>query len=190
MTNGPDASKTRGAGQVARVRSRVNDQSVSSAVYVLLAALGGAAISAAATLWAVSMGAERSARGRQSGQRLQAYVDLLVAAGEVLGTYRRDLYSWSSDFGQQDADKANAHMADLASTLHRVSAVVALSGSELGRRQGKTLYAAAREVAASRIVETDDSFRPYIKTKADDKALEMAIDDYKAALVPETTALP
>ena len=173
-----------------RVRLRVNDQSVSSAVYVLLAALGGAAISAGATLWAVSMGAERSARAQQSVRRLQAYVDLLVAAGEVLGTYRRDLYSWSSDFGQHDADKANAHMADLAATLHRASAVVALSGSDLGQRQGKALYKTARGVAASRIVHTDDEFRPYIKTKADDKALEAAIDDYKAALVPETTALP
>jgi hypothetical protein len=169
---------------------QVNDRFVSSAVYVLLAALGGAAITAAATLWGVRMGARRSARTQQAERRLQAYADLLVAAGEVLGTYRRDLYSWSSDFGQQDADRANAHMADLADTLHRASAVVSLTGSELGRRQGKALYETARGVAGSRIVATEDDSRPYVRTRADDKALEVAIDDYKAALVPETTALP
>jgi hypothetical protein len=41
-----------------------------------------------------------------------------------------------------------------------------------------------------RIVATEDDSRPYVRTRADDKALQVAIDDYKAALVPETTALP
>jgi hypothetical protein len=163
---------------------------MSADVYVLLAGLGGSLITALATLGGVRLTGRRTARAGRLERRVQAYADLLVAAGEVLGTYRRDLYSWSSDFGQQDANKANARMADLGDTLHRASAVVALTGSELGRRQGKALYETARRVAVSRIVATDDAFLPYIKTKADDKALEAAIDDYKAALVPETTALP
>jgi hypothetical protein len=112
-----------------------------------------------------------------------------VAAGEVLGTYRRDLYSVSSDFGQGDADKVNAHMADLGTALHRASAVVALTGSALGRQEGKILYGVARAVAAARIVPTDDPKCPYARTKADDRELEAAIEHYKAALVPETTAL-
>jgi hypothetical protein len=111
-----------------------------------------------------------------------------VAAGEVLGTYRRDLYSVSSDFGQGDADKVNAHMADLGTALHRASAVVALTGSELGRREGKILYGVARGVATARIVPTDDPKYPYARTKAGDRELEAAIEQYKAALVPETTA--
>src|SRR5215470_8184831 len=83
-----------------------------------------------------------------AARRLEAYANLLVAAGEVLGTYRRNLDALSPDFGQKDADKANAHMADLAAALHRASAVVALTGSDLGRRQGKDLYETARGVAA------------------------------------------
>jgi hypothetical protein len=39
-------------------------------------------------------------------------------------------------------------------------------------------------------VQRNSGQPPYIRTRADDKALEAAIDEYKAALVPETTALP
>jgi hypothetical protein len=105
-------------------------------------------------------------------------------------TYRRARDALSPGFGQQDADKANARMADLAAALHRASAIVALTGSELGRQQGKTLYETARDVAASRIVPTGDPNYPYMTATVEDKVLEAAIDDYKAALVPETTALP
>jgi hypothetical protein len=94
----------------------------------------------------------------------------------------------SSDFGQVDADKLNTQMAELGSALHRASAVVALTGSETGRKQGKTLYGAARAVADSRVVPTDDDMCPWIRTRADDGALDAAIEEYKAALVPETTA--
>ena len=88
-------------------------------------------------------------------------------------------------------------MADLADALHRASAVVALTGSELGRREGKDLYETAKAVAASRIrlSSTLDEDEPDVYPFAlvhtlDDKALEIAIEVYKAALVPETTALP
>ena len=175
---------------MAPVRSRVDDRFVSSAVYVLLAALGGSAITASATLWGVRQGAQRSAKAQQAERRLQAYANLLVAAGEVLGTYRRLQGEMSPDFDYEAASKANSQMADLAAALHRASAVVALTGSEQGREQGKELYQAARGVAASRRVPTGDPNYPWQMISNDDKALDAAIDDYKAALVPETTALP
>jgi len=81
-------------------------------------------------------------------------------------------------------------MADLAAVLHRASAVVALTGSDLGRRQGKDLYEAARGLAANRIVPTGDPNYPFDVSSAGYKELEAAIDDYKIALVPETTAPP
>jgi hypothetical protein len=169
----------------------VNDQLVNSAVYVLLAALGGSAITALAALEAGRRAARHTDRAELAARRLEAYANLLVAAGEVLGTYRRNFDALSPDFGQKDADKANAHMADLAAALHRASAVVALTGSDLGRRQGKGLYETARGVAANRIVSTGDPNYPFVvSTTGQQKELEAAIDDYKAALVPETTALP
>jgi hypothetical protein len=170
---------------------RVNDQFVNSAVYVLLAALGGSAITAVASLEAGRRTARHTDRAELAARRLEAYANLLVAAGEVLGTYRRNLDALSPDFSQKDGDRANAHMADLAAALHRASAVVALTGSDLGRRQGKDLYETARGVAANRIVPTGDPNYPFdVGTGAADKQLEAAIDDYKAALVPETTAPP
>ena len=169
----------------------MNDQFVNSAVYVLLAALGASAITAMASLEAGRRTARHTDRAELAARRLEAYANLLVAAGEVLGTYRRNCDVLSPDFGQKDADKANAHMADLAAALHQASAVVALTGSDLGRRQGKNLYETARGVAANRIVPTGDPNYPFdIGTRAGDKELDAAIDDYKTALVPETTAIP
>jgi hypothetical protein len=40
-----------------------------------------------------------------------------------------------------------------------------------------------------RVVPTDDDIRPWVRTQAGDAALDAAIEEYKAALVPETTAL-
>jgi len=169
----------------------VNDQFVNSAVYVLLAALGASVITAVASLEAGRRAARHTDRAERAARRLEAYADLLVSAGEVLGSYRRNRDALSPDLGQEDADKANAHMADLAAALHRASAVVALTGSDLGRRQGKELYQAAIGLAANRIVPTGDPNYPFdMNTREGDKELEAAIDDYKAALVPETTALP
>lgn len=169
----------------------MNDQFVNSAVYVLLAALGGSAITAVASLEAGRRTARHTDSAELAARRLEAYANLLVAAGDVLGTYRRYLDALSPDFGPKDADNANAHMADLAAALHRASAVVALTGSDLGRRQGKDLYGTARGVAANRIVPTGDPNYPFhMGTSVGDKELEAAIDDYKAALVAETTALP
>jgi hypothetical protein len=62
-----------------------DDRRVSSNAYVLLAALGGSAITAVATL----LTARRSARAELSQRRLKAYADLLVAVGDVLGICRR-----------------------------------------------------------------------------------------------------
>ncbi len=120
----------------------VNDRSVSSSAYVLLAALGASAITALGTLGGVLLAARRTARAGRAERRLDAYADLLVAAGEVLGTYQRFCgeVDENEDFGKQAAERANAHLADLAAALHRASAVVALTGSDLGRREGKTLY--------------------------------------------------
>jgi hypothetical protein len=168
----------------------VNDQSVSSDVYIFLAGVAGAAITGAATLWGVRMAAQRSAKAQQAERRLHAYADLLVAAGTVLSTYRQIQDALSPDFAKPAADEANARMASLALTLHQASAVVALTGTELGRKQGHDLYQAAREVAASRMEPTSDPNYPWHMSGKDDKALDAAIEDYKAALVPETTALP
>jgi hypothetical protein len=161
-----------------------------SDVSVLLAGLGGSLIGAGATLGGVLLTGRRSARAAQAERRLQAYADLLVAAGEVLGTYRRFKGEVSSDSDHEAAERVNARMADLAAALHQASAVVALTGSDLGRQQGKDLYRAAREVAQSRMRPTDDAAWPWDMTKKDDETLEKAIDAYKDALVPETTALP
>ena len=169
---------------------RVNDQFVSSDVYIFLAGVVAAAITAAATLWGVRMAAQRSAKAQQAERRLQAYADLLVAAGTVLSTYRQLQDALSPDFAKSAADDANARMASLALTLHQASAVVALTGTELGRKQGRDLYQAAREVAASRMEPTGDPNYPWHMSSKNDKALDAAIEDYKAALVPETTALP
>jgi hypothetical protein len=179
-------------GQLVPVRLlRVNDQSVSSDVYVLVAALGASAITAVVTLEAGRRAARHADRAGQAARRLEAYADLLVAAGEVLGTYRRYEAALSPDTGPQDADKANTHMADLAAVLHRASAIVALTGSQLGRQQGKILYETARGVAASGMVTTGDPNYPYtLNATIPAEALEAAIDNYKDALVRETTALP
>jgi hypothetical protein len=170
----------------------VNDQFVNSAVYVLLAALGGSAITAVASLEAGRRTARHADRAELAARRLEAYVNLLVAAGDVLETYRRNLDALSPDLSQQDAEKGNAHMADLAAALHRASAVVALTGSDLARRQGNCLYEIASGVAAMRIVPTGDSNYPFVMDDkaAEDKRMEAAIDNYKTALIPETTALP
>lgn len=175
---------------VAAACLQVNDQSVSSDVFVLLAGLGGSAIGAAATLGGVFLTGRRSARAARAERRLNAYADLLVAAGDVLGTYRRFLVEVSPDSDHEAAERVNARMADLAAALHRASAVVALTGSGLGRQQGKILYGTAREVAQSRMRPTGDPAYPWDMSKKDDEALEKAIDAYKDALVPETTALP
>jgi hypothetical protein len=168
----------------------VNDQFVNAAVYVLLAALGGSAITAVATLDVGRREARHTDRAELAARRLEAYANLLVAAGDVLGTCRRSLDALSPDFSQKDADQANAHMADVAAALHRASAVVALTGSDVGRRQGKELYETARGVAANRIVPTGDPNYPFgMSTRAGHKELEAAIDDYTAALIPETTAI-
>jgi len=45
-------------------------------------------------------------------------------------------------------------------------------------------------VAANRFVPTGDPNYPFAMGTTADKELEAAIDDYKAALIPETTALP
>lgn len=163
---------------------------VSSDVLVLLAGLGGSVVTAVATLGGVLLTGRRTAQAAQAERRLQAYADLLVAAGEVLGTYRRFQSDVSPDSDREAAERANTRMADLASALHQASAVVALTGSDLGRRQGKGLYAAAREVAQSRMRPTGDPNYPWHMTKKNDESLAEAIDTYKDALVRETTALP
>lgn len=178
-------------GQLVPVRlRRVNDLFMGTDVYVFLAGISGSVIAAGGTMGAVVLNARRMAKAGRLERRRQAYADLLVAAGDVLGTYRRDVDALSPDFGRQEADEANAQMANLRAALHRASAIVALTGSELGRQQGKRLYETAKGVAASPIVPTGDPNYPYTITAAEDKALETAIDEYKAALVPETTALP
>jgi len=178
---------------------------MSTDVYTLLIALGSSAITATATLGAVSLTSRHMDRAGQSDRRLQAYATLLVAAGEVSQAYRR-LEEVVSSFAERRAtddqavNAANAQMASLGDSLHRASAVVALTGSEVGRREGKALYQKAKAVAASRVRlvpcldnDPDDDSDPYVFSVVhplDDKALDVAIDAYKAAMVPETTALP
>ena len=151
------------------LRERVNDHFVSSDLYILLAAIAGGVITAAATLWGVQMTAQRSAKAQQAERRLRAYADLLVAAGTVLSTYRQLQDALSPDFAKSAADDANARMASLALTLHQASAIVALTGTELGRKQGHDLYQAAREVAASRMEPTGDPNYPWHMSSKDDK---------------------
>jgi hypothetical protein len=172
-------------------RSTVDDQLVSVDVGTVLISLGGSAIVATGTVGAVILTGRHAGKAERAQQRLDAYAGLLVAAGEVLGTYRRVFEGVSPDFGPLDADKANARLADLSAALHRASAVVALTGSAVGREQGKILYRIARQLASSRLVPTGDSGYPFdMITKGGDEALEAAIEVYKDALVPETTALP
>jgi hypothetical protein len=129
----------------------VNDRRVSSNADILLAVLGGGAITAVATPLAVLLTARRTARAELSQRRMRAYADLLVAVGDVLGTYRR---TWDAmrETGTLDADEANKRMAELASVLHQASAVVALTGSGEGRRLGAVVYAKARKLATTRVV--------------------------------------
>jgi hypothetical protein len=68
--------------------------------------------------------------------------------------------------------------------------IVALIGTELGRKQGQDLYHAARDVAAGRVKPGGEPEDPWLMSGKDDDALEKAIDKYKAAVVKETTAPP
>jgi hypothetical protein len=87
-----------------------------------------------------------------------------------------------SSYDQQAADKANAR-----GRLRRRAAPgirrVALTGSGVGRREGKVLYETAKVVAASRIrlSEVDDpELSPFgLIYTLGDKELEAAIDAYK-----------
>jgi hypothetical protein len=162
----------------------VHNGGMNAATYTLLAA----AIASAASWIGFWLTGRQQGRARRADRRVDAYASLLVAAGEVLRAYRRDFYSVSSDFGQLDADRVNAQMAELGSVLHRASAVVALTGSKTGREQGKALYGAARGVADARVVATDDPMCPWGWTPAEGGALDAAIEGYKAALISETAA--
>ena len=101
---------------------------MSTDVYTLLIALGSSAITATATLGAVSLTSRHMDRAGQSDRRLQAYATLLVAAGEVSQAYRR-LEEVVSSFAERRAtddqavNAANAQMASLGDSLHRASAV-------------------------------------------------------------------
>ena len=168
----------------------VNDRFVSSNAYVLVAALGGSFITAAATVVTVYLTARRESRAAQVQRRLQSYADLLVAAGDVLGTGRQ-IWETVREFNQSDADEANKRMADLASALHRASAVVALTGSSRGRASGNYLYAKAHILAATRVVPSSNPGRQYTTaTSGSESDVARAIDDYKADLLPEISALP
>lgn len=140
----------------------------------------------------MNQSARRAVRVAQAQRRLEAYAGLLVAAGDVLGTCRQTQATMDK-FAQLDADEANRRMADLASALHRGSAVVALTGSAPGRRYGEILYTEARKVAASRLVplpglQVRGQFQLVIGGSAEE--LEATIEDYEAALIPEITSLP
>ena len=164
---------------------------MSTDAYVLLAALGGSLITALATIGAVFLTAGRATRAAQAQRRLEAYADLLVTAGDVLGTYRQ---TWDTvrEVGQLDAEGANKRMTDLASALHRASAVVALTGSAKGRQYGEILYSKARKLTATRVVPfssgTDRRFT--MLDSGSHRDVEEAIEEYKAALLPEITAMP
>src|SRR5262249_49325923 len=88
-------TRRRGVGQqpwqLATGSLRVNDQSLTPAVSSLRAALGGSAITAVAGLEAGRRAARHTDRAELAARRLEAYANLLVAAGDVLGTYRRNL---------------------------------------------------------------------------------------------------
>ena len=75
---------------------RVNDRFMSSGVYVFLAGVAGAL----ATLGAVLLTAWRAAEADRAQRRLDAYADLLVAAGTVLSTYRQLRDAVSPDSGK------------------------------------------------------------------------------------------
>jgi hypothetical protein len=171
---------------------------MSNAVVVLIAGLGGGLLGVVGSLGGIWLKsrydyrrdenqAARTEMAAQADRRLDAYANLLVAAGNVLGTYQRLPGLLPPAFDDQAANEANQRMSSLAAELHRASAIVALSGSETGRQQGKTLYLAAKELAATR-VKWEGKWS--LITSGDDSGLDKAIEAYKAALVPETTALP
>lgn len=172
----------------ANLEADEHNDAMSAAIWAVVAALGGSLITGFFLLRSAALTAQRAAGTEQAQRRLEAYAALLVAAGEVLRACRRDFYSVASDFGQVEADKLNTQMAEFGSALHRASAVVALTGSETGRAQGKALYGIARKVADSRVIPIEDDMCPWVRSYADDAALDTAIDEYKAVLVPETAS--
>jgi hypothetical protein len=170
---------------------------VSSDVVVLIAGLGGSLLGVAGSLGGVWLRgrydyrrdenqAIRTETAAQGERRLDAYANLLVAAGNVLGTYQRLPGLLPPTFDERAAQEANQRMSSLAAELHRASAIVALTGS-LGREEGKRLYLAARGLAATR-VKWEGKWS--LSTSGNDLGLDRAIEAYKAALVPETTGLP
>jgi len=178
---------------------------MSADIVVLIAGLGGSALAVLGSLGGVWLKsrydlqrdqsqATLSERAAQAQRRLDAYADLLVAAGEVLGAYRRLSDTLPSEYDERLAREANQRMQQFAAQLHRASAVVALIGSDEGREQGKALYLAARGLAATRVQPSSGAdSRPGgwdLITVGNDIGLETAIDVYKEALLPETTALP
>jgi hypothetical protein len=138
----------------------------------------------------VFLTARRTARVEQAGRRLQGYAGLLAAAGNVLDTCRR-LDPGSKGFNDESASAVNARVADVAAALHQASAIVALTGSDAGRQQGSRLYEIARRtVMATSVRPTDAALRPWRLYLPDLSDLETAIEEYEAALVPETIVLP
>ena len=139
----------------------MNDQLVSTGVVVLIAGLGGSLVGVVGSLggiWLTSRydyrrdhsQAARTEMAAQAARRLDAYANLLVAAGNVLGTYQRLPGLLPPAFDDEVAQEANQRMSGLAAELHRASAIVALTGSEVGRQQGRILYHAAKGLAATR----------------------------------------
>ena len=159
---------------------------MSSTVVVWLGGLSGSVVVGGATLLGVWLTDRHRDSAERKERRLQAYAALLVAAGTVLGAYRR-LEATLLELDGQSRDEANAHMRKLAAELHEASAVVALTGSEAGRQQGKALYEIAKRLADTRIEPSGDPNYPWhVITKGGDLTLESAIDEYKAAVVHET----
>lgn len=184
---------------------RVNHHHVNAEIAVLVAGLGGSALAVMGSLGGVWLKgrydlrrdedqAARSERTARAQRRLDAYADLLVAAGEVLGAYRRLPDTLPPDYDERSAREANQRLARLAAELHRASAVVALTGSDEGREQGKALYLAARGLAATRVQRSSGADRALggwdLITAGNDIGLETAIDLYKEALLQETAGLP
>jgi hypothetical protein len=171
---------------------------VSTEVVVLIAGLGGSLLGVVGSLGGVWLRSRydyqrdenqaiRTETAAQAERRLDAYANLLVAAGNVLGTYQRLPGLLPPTFDDRAAQEANQRMSSLAAELHRASAIVALTGSETGREEGKRLYLAARGLAATR-VKWEGKWS--LSTSGNDLGLDRAIEGYKAALVPETTGLP
>jgi hypothetical protein len=179
-------------------RAGVNDRLMSTGVVVLIAGLGGSLLGVIGSLGGIWLKsrydyrrdqnqAARAEMAAQAARRLDAYANLLVAAGNVLGTYQRLPGLLPSAFDGQAANDSNQRMATLAAELHRASAVVALTGSEVGRSQGRSLYHAAKGLAATRVAWEG---KWTLLTSGNDLHLDAAIEAYKEALIPETTALP